>query len=39
MTQTPLVKELSKWMFRAYVLWSVCADIALLSGIIWLIFF
>jgi len=35
----PLVREISKWMFRAYIAWSVCADIVLISGIVWLIFF
>jgi len=38
-TQTLLAKEAAKWMFKAYVVWSICADIALLSGIFWLIFF
>jgi hypothetical protein len=37
--KNPIVQEVSKWMFRGYIVWSICADIALLSGIIWLIFF
>jgi len=37
--KTPLVREVSKWMFRGYMVWSVCADIALLGGIVYLIFF
>ena len=38
-TQTLLAKEAVKWMFKAYVVWSICADITLLAGIIYLIFF
>jgi hypothetical protein len=37
--KNPLVREVSKWMFKAYILWSICADIALLAGIIYLVFF
>ena len=37
MKKNPLVVLLGKWMFRAYIAWSVCADIVLLSGIIYLI--
>ena len=37
--EEPLVREVSKWMLSAYILWSICADIALLSGILYLIFF
>jgi hypothetical protein len=37
--KTPLVRELSKWMFKAYIVWSICADIALLGGLIYLVFF
>jgi hypothetical protein len=29
----------TKWMFKAYIIWSICADIFLIGGIIWLIFF
>ena len=35
--KNPLVKFLGKWMFRAYIVWSICADIVLLSGILYLI--
>jgi len=38
-TQTLLAKEAAKWMFKAYVVWSICADIFLLGGIAYLIFF
>ncbi len=37
--KTPLVQEVSKWMIRAYMVWSICADIVLLSGVIYLVFF
>ena len=39
MTLTLLAKEAVKWMFKAYVVWSICADIFLLGGIAYLIFF
>jgi len=39
MMKTPLVSEVRKWVFRAYIVWSICADIALLSGLIYLIVF
>jgi len=39
MNQTLLAKEAAKWMFRAYVVWSICADIFLIGGIAYLIFF
>ena len=38
-TQTLLAKEAAKWMVKAYVVWSICADIFLLGGIAYLIFF
>ena len=34
MTQTPIIKEAVKWMFKAYIAWSICADIILISGIV-----
>ena len=34
-----LLKDASKWGFRLYIVWSICADIALISGIIYLVFF
>ena len=37
MTQTPIVKEAVKWMFKAYIVWSVCADIILIGGIVLLL--
>ena len=36
--KNPLVRKVSKWMLRAYILWSICADITLLGGIIYLVF-
>ena len=37
--KNPLVQTISKWMFRAYIVWSICADIIVIGGIIYLIFF
>ena len=31
------MSEIKKWAIRAYLAWSVCADIILISGIVWLI--
>ena len=28
---------IKKWAIRAYLTWSVCADITLIGGVIWLI--
>ncbi len=39
MMKNPLVQTISKWMFRAYIAWSICADIIVIGGIIYLIFF
>jgi hypothetical protein len=42
MTLTPrkkVAKVAIKWMLKAYIVWSICADIFLLSGIVYLIFF
>ena len=36
-TQTPIVKEAVKWMFKAYIVWSICADIILIGGIVLLL--
>ena len=38
MTQTPTVKEAVKWMFKAYIVWSICADIILIGGVLMLLF-
>ena len=38
-TQTLLAKEAVKWMFKAYIVWSICADMFLIGGIAYLIFF
>ena len=35
--QTPIVKEAVKWMFKAYIVWSICADIILIGGIVLLL--
>ena len=37
-TQTLLAKEAVKWMFKAYVVWSICADIVLIIGVLMLLF-
>ena len=37
--KNPLVQTVSKWMLRAYIAWSVCADVILIGGIVYLIFF
>ncbi len=29
----------ARWMLRAYIVWSICADIFLIGGILYLIFF
>ena len=31
-------KEISKWAFRAYIAWSICADLIILGGILYLLF-
>jgi len=38
MKTTPLVKATGKWMFRAYMVWSICADLILIAGMVALIF-
>jgi len=30
--------NISKYLFRAYIVWSVCADLVLIAGIIALLF-
>ena len=35
----PLVQEIAKWMFKAYIGWSICADLIIVGGIVYLIFF
>ena len=37
MTLTLLAKEAVKWMFKAYIVWSICADIILIGGIVLLL--
>jgi len=31
-------KVLTKWLFRAYVVWSICADIIILGGVLYFLF-
>jgi len=31
------MKRVAKWLMKAYIAWSVCADIILLSGILALV--
>jgi hypothetical protein len=31
------MKDLKKWAMRAYLTWSVCADVTLIAGVVWLI--
>jgi hypothetical protein len=33
------MNEVKKWALRAYLTWSVCADITLIAGVVWLIIF
>ena len=28
---------ITKWAFRAYIVWSVCADIIVLGGVVYLL--
>ena len=37
--QNPLVQTIGKWLLRGYILWSISADIILIGGIAYLIFF
>jgi len=32
------IKKILSYMFKAYVGWSICADLIIISGIIYLIF-
>jgi len=36
--KSPIVKNISTYMFRLYIAWSICADIILITGIIVLLF-
>jgi hypothetical protein len=31
-----LVKEAGKWALRGYIIWSICADLSLLGGLLYL---
>jgi len=33
----PSAKLACKWILKAYILWSVCADVALICGVVFLI--
>ena len=35
MMKSPLVNTISKWMFRLYILWSICADITIIGGLVY----
>ena len=37
--KNPLVQKIAKWMFKGYIAWSICADVIVISGIVYLIFF
>lgn len=32
------IKMIAPWLFKGYIVWSICADVALLAGILWLLF-
>jgi len=32
----PIVKEAGKWVLRGYIIWSICADLSLLGGLLYL---
>jgi hypothetical protein len=34
MTQRVL-KIIGPWAFRAYIAWSICADLILITGVVW----
>ena len=36
--KNPFVKEIGKYLFRAYIIWSICADIVLIAGVAALLF-
>lgn len=36
--KNPPVQTVAKWMFKAYIAWSICADLILIAGMIALLF-
>ena len=34
-----VLEEIGKWMLKGYIVWSIGADIVVLSGVVYLIFF
>ena len=36
--KNPFVKEIGKYLFKAYIIWSVCADLVLIAGVLALFF-
>jgi hypothetical protein len=36
--KNPFVKEIGKYLFRAYIIWSICADLVLIAGVAALLF-
>ena len=39
MTKNPIVNTISKWMFRLYIAWSICADVTIIGGLVYYFFF
>lgn len=37
MMSRPLMRRIRIWLFSLYMVWSVCADLLLLLGILWLL--
>ena len=37
MMKAPSAKQAGKVLFKAYIVWSVCADIALIGGVFFLL--
>ena len=35
--KNPIVKETSKWILKVYIMWSICADLFLLGGFLYLV--
>lgn len=36
--KNPFVKKIGKYLFRAYIIWSICADLVLIAGVLALLF-
>jgi hypothetical protein len=35
--KNPFVKKIGKYLFRAYIIWSICADLVLIGGVMTLL--